>query len=109
MTKCRLLVAMTTCADDESAERLARGLVENRLAACVSVGSPVLSVYPWQGEIHADKEVPLTIKTAPDRVAALKDFIAKHHGYDVPELLIVPVTDGADSYLQWAEDWMKND
>lgn len=109
MAECRLLMAMTTCADEQAAERLARVLVEKRLAACASVGSPVLSVYPWRGRIEAEREVPLTIKTVPRRLTALKRFIADHHGYDVPELLIIPVTDGAEAYLQWAEDWMSND
>jgi len=109
MANPRLLLAMTTCADQAAAERLARGLVENRLAACVSAGSPVTSVYPWQGTVETDTEVSLMIKTAPHRVAELKQFIEKHHDYDVPELLFVPVVDGTQAYLKWAEDWMKND
>jgi periplasmic divalent cation tolerance protein len=100
---------MTTCADQAAAERLARALVEARLAACVSIGAPVRSVYPWQGRIEMEQEVVLTIKTVPVRVEALKRFIAEHHDYDVPELLISPVIDGAEDYLQWAEQWMTND
>ncbi|MFP4208194.1 MAG: divalent-cation tolerance protein CutA [Wenzhouxiangella sp.] len=100
---------MTTCADEATAERLARKLVEARLAACVSIGAPVRSIYPWQGRIEVEREVALTIKTAPVCVEALKRFIAEHHDYDVPELLISPVTDGTEDYLQWAEQWMTND
>lgn len=109
MSSSRLLLAMTTCADAAAAERLARALVEARLAACVSISAPVRSVYPWQGRIEVDEEVGLTIKTSPGRVEALKRFIAEQHDYDVPELLISPVTDGAEAYLQWAEQWMSND
>ncbi|MEE4638279.1 MAG: divalent-cation tolerance protein CutA [Wenzhouxiangella sp.] len=109
MTSCRLLLAKTTCVDSAAAERLARALVQARLAACVSIGAPVRSVYPWHERIEMEEEIPLTIKTAPARVAALKRFIAEHHDYDVPELLISPVTDGAEAYLQWAEQWMNND
>ncbi len=109
MPSCRLLLAMTTCADADAAERLARALVEARLAACVSIGAPLRSVYPWQGRIEVEQEVALTIKTAPARIEALKRFIAEHHDYDVPELLISPVTDGSEAYLQWAEQWMTND
>ncbi len=109
MANPRLLLAMTTCADPSAAERLARALVEQRLAACVSVGSSTTSVYPWQGRIESETEVPLTIKTAPHRLAGLKKFIEEHHDYDVPELLIVPVVDGTQAYLEWAEDWMDND
>lgn len=109
MVSPRLLLAMTTCADQAAAERLARGLVEHRLAACVSAGSPVTSVYPWQGAVETETEVPLMIKTAPHRLADLKRFIEEHHGYDVPEMLVVPVVDGLEAYLKWAEDWMGND
>ena len=109
MQECRLVMAMTTCGDDKSAERLARTLVEERLAACVSIGPPICSVYPWQDRIETDKEVPLTIKTMPDRLPALKAFIAEQHDYDVPELLVLPISDGADAYMQWAENWMNND
>lgn len=100
---------MTTCADQAAAERLARALVDNRLAACVSAGSPATSVYPWQGSVETATEVPLTIKTAPHRLAELKRFIEEHHEYEVPELLIVPVVDGTEAYLRWAEEWMDND
>jgi periplasmic divalent cation tolerance protein len=109
MSNPRLLLAMTTCADQDAAERLARALVEQRLAACVSAGSPAVSVYPWQGRVETATEVPLTIKTAPNRLAELKRFIEEHHEYDVPELLIVPVVDGTEAYLNWAEEWMDND
>lgn len=105
----RLLLAVTTCADRASAERLARGLVEARIAACVSIGSPALSVYPWQGRIESESEIPLTIKTGPAQLARLKRYIAEHHEYDVPELLVTPVVDGAEEYLAWAEHWMTND
>ena len=109
MSQPRLLLAMTTCADQRAAERLARALVEQRLAACVSAGSLATSVYPWQDKVETATEVPLTIKTSPHRLAELKRFIETHHGYDVPELLIVPVVDGTEAYLRWAEDWMGND
>ena len=109
MTSHRMLLALTTCADRESAERLARVLVEARVAACVSVGAPTMSVYPWQGQIESETEVPLTIKTCPARVAELKTLLNAHHDYDVPELLLTPVVDGAEDYLQWAENWMIHD
>ena len=109
MSSGRLYLAMTTCADQAAAERLARALVEARLAACVSINGKVRSVYPWQGQIEVDDEVALTIKTASSRLEQLKRFVAEHHDYDVPELLITPVTDGAETYLQWAEDWMSDD
>lgn len=108
MTDCfPLLLAHTTCASAIDAERLARALVEAHLAACVSIGSECRSVYPWQGRIESETEVPLLIKTHPDRITALKQFVAEHHGYEVPELLVTPVLDGLEPYLRWAHEWME--
>lgn len=104
-----LCLVMTTVSDPGEAERLARTLVERRLAACVSVGSPATSVYPWQGEIETDREIPLTIKTAPERLDALKTALVELHPYEVPELLVLPVTDGLPAYFDWARDWMNNE
>ncbi|TVS11835.1 MAG: divalent-cation tolerance protein CutA [Wenzhouxiangella sp.] len=105
----RLLLAHTTCSSTESARNLARGLVERHLAACVSIGAETASVYPWQGRIEVEQELPLLIKTCPARLDALKDFLAVHHDYEVPELLVTPVIDGSEAYLNWAEGWMHDD
>ena len=102
-----LLIAQTTCASPADAERLARGLVDAHLAACVSIGSQVRSIYSWQGRIEIDTEVPLTIKTSPSQLAALKRFIVEHHAYEVPELLVTPVIDGHEPYLRWAGEWLE--
>ena len=105
----QLLIAHTTCADATAAERLARGLVEAHLAACVSIGSEVRSLYPWQGRIETSQEVPVLIKTTPESLPALKEFFVEHHDYDVPELLVTPVIDGHPPYLQWAREWLSHD
>jgi periplasmic divalent cation tolerance protein len=102
-----LVVAMTTCANLEQAERLARLLVEQRLAACVTIGQVVRSIYPWEGQVNADEEVPLMIKTAPERSEELKRAIDEHHPYEVPELLLTDVDDGLKSYVDWARDWVR--
>lgn len=102
-----LVLAITTCANFEQAERLARLLVEQRLAACVTIGQPVRSIYPWEGQVNADEEVPLMIKTAPERVAELKRAIDEHHPYEVPELLLMDVDDGLKAYVDWARDWVR--
>ncbi|MFU8832108.1 MAG: divalent-cation tolerance protein CutA [Wenzhouxiangella sp.] len=100
---------MTTCEDRVQGERLARELVEQRLGACVSIGAPVISAFPWEGKIDIATEVPLTIKTTAERLPGLKRAFAEHHPYEVPEMLVVPVIDGLEAYFAWAEDWMKNE
>ncbi len=104
-----LVVAMTTCKSSKHAERLACLLVEQRLAACVTIGNPTRSVYAWEGRIEIDEEVPLTIKTTSDRVETLKRAIEQHHSYSVPELLVQPVSDGLKPYMEWVRDWVQQD
>ncbi|QOC22956.1 divalent-cation tolerance protein CutA [Wenzhouxiangella sp. AB-CW3] len=102
-----LCLVLTTCPDEDSAERLAAVLVEQRLAACVSAGSPARSTYPWQGSIEHEREIPLTIKTVREKVPALSEALVAHHPYEVPELLVLPVIDGLDAYTQWIRDWIQ--
>lgn len=97
-----IVIALTTiAADDSAAESLARTLVERRVAACVSVFAPMQSFYWWQGRVETAAERQLVIKTTRELVPALKEAIAELHPYEVPELLIVTVSDGAESYLRW--------
>jgi len=100
------VVVLTTCADVGAAERLAGALVEERLAACVSIGAEAVSVYPWQGRIEREREVPLTIKTTTEALPRLKVRLAELHDYDVPELLVLGVVDGTADSLAWIRDWV---
>ena len=99
MTNARIVV--TTLNDINLAKQLAIRLVELRLAACVNLVERVHSIYRWQGEVESSDEVLLIIKTAAERVSALKDTIAQLHPYQVPELLVLEVADGSDKYLEW--------
>lgn len=100
-----IVIALSTiAADDEAAASLARTLVERRVAACVSTLTPMQSVYWWQDRIETATERQLVIKTTRAAVPALKAAIAELHPYDVPELLILGVADGAESYLEWIGD-----
>ncbi len=105
----RLYAVMTTVETTDQARALAAELVRRRLAACVSIGAPVESVFPWEGRIDIEAEIPLTIKTAPERLDALKQAFSELHPYDVPELLALGVVEGLDAYIDWAHDWMNND
>jgi len=101
-----LILVHTTCGDRDEAERLAGEMVENRLAACASVGQPVTSVYPWQGQIERETEIPLTLKTTRSTFNALREKLCERHSYDVPELLAVEVVDGNTAYIQWVREWL---
>jgi periplasmic divalent cation tolerance protein len=96
------LVVLTNVPDADCAQRIARRLVEARLAACVNVLSPCLSVYRWNGRIEQDSEIPLLIKTTTARYAALEQAIKDVHPANVPEILALPVHAGLPAYLAWA-------
>lgn len=101
-----LIVVHTTCKDRDEAERLASEMVENRLAACASIGQPVISIYSWKGRIERDMEIPVTLKTTRSRFGALRQYWCERHSYDVPELLAVEVLDGNEAYIEWARAWV---
>ena len=98
------ILVLTQLPDRASAQALARMLVEQRLAACVSVGAPADSLYHWRGEIETAQEVPVAIKTRAGRYAAVEAAIRARHPYELPEILAVPVVDGLARYLDWIAD-----
>ena len=95
------MVALCTAPDPETAESLAGGMVDNRLAACVNILPEIRSMYRWDNEVQRDSEVLMVIKTTRPGVDPLKQWLARHHPYDVPELLALPVEDGFSDYLGW--------
>jgi periplasmic divalent cation tolerance protein len=98
------VVAFSTVARAEDGERIARALVERRLAACVNVVPGVVSVYRWKGEVCRDQELLLVIKTRRDRLEALRDALVGLHPYDVPELVALPIEAGHEPYLSWVDE-----
>lgn len=103
------LLTLCTCPDAETAERLARAMVEEQLAACVNVLPGLVSVYRWQGRTEQEGEVLLLIKTSAARIAELKDRLSGLHPYDVPEIIAVPITDGLPAYLDWVRECTARD
>lgn len=97
-------LVFTTLPDADAAGKLARQLVELRLAACVNVLAGCRSVYRWQGDVQENEEVPLIIKTSAERLQALRDWLQAHHPYELPEIVSVAVTDGLPEYLAWIAD-----
>jgi periplasmic divalent cation tolerance protein len=95
------IVVLTTCAAEADAERMARALVEGRLAACVNVVPGVRSFYRWKGEVDSGVEFLLIVKTSRDLFPALRAEMEKLHPYELPELLALPVVAGAENYLNW--------
>lgn len=99
-----VLIVLTNCPDDGTAPRIARALIENRLAACVNELPPVNSTYRWQGTVEETAEVPLLIKCTRERYAAVEEAIRQLHPYTVPEIVALPVAMGFAPYLRWVVD-----
>lgn len=99
-----VLIVLTNCPDAEVADRIARTLVEQGLAACVNQLPPVSSVYRWRGSVERAREVPLLIKTTRERMAELQDAIRALHPYELPEIVAIPVVAGLPAYLRWVLD-----
>jgi periplasmic divalent cation tolerance protein len=96
-------VILTTSGSQEEADRLAAGLVEARLAACVQQ-TPIRSTYRWEGEVVKDEEILLLIKSRAALFPLIEAWIQARHSYDVPEIVMLPVTAGLKAYLDWVEE-----
>ncbi len=97
-------VILTTCSSEEQALQIANALVEDQLAACVNIISPVRSIYRWKEKICDEREWLLMIKTGRERFDEIEKKIRCLHSYSVPEILCLPVLEGSLLYLEWLEE-----
>ncbi len=97
------ILVLTSLPDADSARRMARELVEARLAACVQVGAPVESLYHWRGRLETATEIPLSIKARADVWPDLERAIRERHPYELPEIVAVPIIDALPDYLAWID------
>jgi periplasmic divalent cation tolerance protein len=95
------IIVLTTAADADELARLARTLVEERLAACVTIVPTVRSIYRWKGAVEDQPEALGVIKTTRRRYPAIEKRWTELHSYDVPELLVLTVDGGLPAYLSW--------
>ena len=102
------IVVLVTCGSANEARKIARAVVEQRIAACANiVTSPVQSIYRWKGRVESAKEFLLIIKTTQARFAKLEAAIKRLHSYDVPEIIALPIAAAAADYLNWISDSVK--
>lgn len=100
-----LRLVLVTCPSLALARRIARSVVQKRLAACVNVvRSPVESFYTWKGKLESAREHLLIVKTTATRLPQLEREVKRLHEYDVPEFIALPLTDGSSEYLAWLSD-----
>ena len=101
------VVIMVTAGSRRECRKIARHLVEVRLAACVNITQPIESIYRWEGKVANEKEFLMLIKSTRELFPEIKLEISKLHSYHTPEIICLPVIDGSRNYLQWIGDSVK--
>jgi len=97
-------IGWTTTKDRESAENLARGSIEAKLAACAQVEGPIRSFYRWEGNPESAEEYRITFKFIPERAQELEAWLRQNHPYEIPEWLTIQTQTVLAEYWQWARD-----
>lgn len=100
------IVVLMTAGSEEEADKLSRGLVEEKLAFCVNAVPHVKSTYYWEGELCVDQEILLIAKTQTRHFAALETWVRANHSYSVPEVIALPIIKGSEPYLKGIDDWV---
>jgi periplasmic divalent cation tolerance protein len=101
------VVVLITAASRRECKKIAKHLIEAKLAACVNITQEIESVYRWEGKIANDKEFLMLIKTTRELFGEIKHAVAQIHSYHTPEIICLPIIDGSRNYLQWVADSVK--
>jgi periplasmic divalent cation tolerance protein len=98
------IVVLVTAPSAEDAAKIARALVEERLAACANIVGDVRSIYRWEGKVEDDSEALMVIKTREELFDKLEKRVKELHSYSVPEVIALPIAKGSPEYLKWLEE-----
>jgi periplasmic divalent cation tolerance protein len=97
-------VVLVTCGTLSEGRKIARGVLQKRLAACVNMLlGPMNSYYAWKGKLEVAREYLLVMKTTSNRLAELEKEVKRLHSYEIPEFIAMAITDGSRSYLSWLQ------
>jgi periplasmic divalent cation tolerance protein len=100
-------IVLTTCGSEEEAEKIARHMVEKRLAACVNVIPKIRSIYRWKEKVESETEWLLLVKTNAANIARVREAITVLHSYEIPECVVLVMEDGSEAYLKWIDESVK--
>jgi periplasmic divalent cation tolerance protein len=104
------IMVLVVCGSANEARRIARTLVEGRLAACGNIlEAPVRSIYRWKGKVESARECLLIVKSSRKRFGKLKNTVKRLHSYDVPEIIALPIAAGSADYLRWIDECVSRD
>lgn len=97
-------VCWTTVSNQKEAELLAEQIIESKLAACVQIESPIISMYRWQGKVEKDPEIRICINALESTIEKLETFVHERHPYDTPKWVCVKAEKVSEKYLKWANE-----
>ena len=100
----KVLLALSTFPDQETARRISNELVTKKLAACANILPGVESIYRWKEKIESGNEILVLFKLSEDRQSAFQEKLRSLHPYDVPEIIFVPISSGMPEYLRWVTE-----
>lgn len=101
-----MIIVFTTATDSSQAEALAEAIVAAKLAACVQILPPMVSVYVWEGKVQKEAENLLLIKTLPEKYDEVERYIIERHGYEIPEIFAVESAKMSEAYAKWMQGVM---
>jgi periplasmic divalent cation tolerance protein len=101
------VVIFITAGSVEEAEKIGKGLVEKKLAACANIIQPIKSIFFWEGKLCEEKEALMVVKSRSELFKPLMDYVKKSHSYKVPEIIAVPIIAGLPDYLSWIDESCK--
>jgi len=101
------IIVFVTTASKHEAEEIVQHLLGDKLVVCGNIVGPVTSFFRWSGKVERAEEFLVFLKTRKDLFQRLSDVVKTLHGYEVPEILAVPVVDGSKDYLDWLENCLK--
>jgi len=98
------IVVFITASDEDEAAKIAKALIESRLAGCANIIKDIRSIYSWQGKIEDEKEVLVVVKTQKILFDSLMKKVKELHSYTVPEIIALPIIQGSEDYLKWLNE-----
>jgi periplasmic divalent cation tolerance protein len=98
------IVVFITASNEDEAAKIAKALVETRLAGCINIIKNIRSIYSWQGRIEDEKEILMIVKTQKTLFDSLMKKVKELHSYTVPEIIALPIIEGSEDYLKWLKE-----
>jgi periplasmic divalent cation tolerance protein len=99
--KTQTIVVLVTASSEAEATKIGQAVVEDGVAACANIVPNLTSLFRWDGKLLKEQEVLIVLKSRLDLFRDLEAVIRRHHSYEVPEIIALPIIEGSASYLKW--------